>query len=166
MVKTYDNLIKAATARHLPGTDWRLLKAQLCAESRLDPKSTSPAGAMGIAQFMPATWAQLAKERVIPPNASAYSPAPAIHACAFYMARLAKKWTAEREETDRYLLALASYNAGFGNILAAQKKAGGAADYYSIIMQLHHITGRHAQETLNYVPRIFRIWGEYAIEGR
>jgi len=55
MNKKYDALIKTAQKKYLPGTDWRLLKAQLTQESDLNPRAVSPAGAQGIAQFMPNT---------------------------------------------------------------------------------------------------------------
>src|SRR5690606_20537269 len=54
----YNELIRLAAQKYLPGYDWRLYKAQLWQESKLNPYATSPAGAKGIAQFMPATWAE------------------------------------------------------------------------------------------------------------
>ena len=163
----YDGLIKAAQKKHLPGTDWRLLKAQLTQESQLNPRATSPAGAQGIAQFMPKTWPEIRDQIGYEKTASAYSAELAIPAAAYYMSKLAHGWTSEREEADRYCLALASYNAGFGNLLKAQKYANGAAEYYPIIEQLHRVTGhKHSQETTEYIKKIFKIFGEYLTEGR
>ena len=56
MKSTYDTLFKEATAEYLPTVDWRLLKAQGIQESRLNPNAVSPAGAMGLMQFMPQAW--------------------------------------------------------------------------------------------------------------
>lgn len=167
MITKYDEEIKAATDICLEGTDWRLLKAQLSAESNLNPGAKSEAGAMGIAQFMPETWYQIQEEMDIAPHITPYDANCAIPAAAYYMEKLCKKWSFEREEADRYCLALASYNAGFGNLLKAQKLAGGAAEYNVIIAQLHKITGdKNAKQTRDYVKRIFKIFGEYLMDDR
>jgi soluble lytic murein transglycosylase-like protein len=165
----FDTIIRTAAADHLPGTDWRLLKAQLMQESRLNPKAESKVGAQGIAQFMPGTWndmkAILSRERDIK-NADVWNPEHAIPACALYMRQLWKNWSAPRPELDRYALALASYNAGTGNLLKAQELAGGVNDYVSIIAKLHRVTGiDNSNETKTYVVRIFNYWGQYALQG-
>jgi len=163
MTVAYDNLIKSAAADYLPGTDWRLIKAQLMQESRLDPFAISKAGARGIAQFMPDTWDEIT-EKMRLQGADIESPAYAIPACAYYMSELYKQWTAPRPPADRYCLALASYNAGLKNILKAQAKAGGVNDYRAIIAALHHVTGeRNARETRDYVRRIYGYWLGYII---
>jgi len=167
MIKQYDKRIKTAADTCLNGVDWRLLKAQLCAESALNPDAISPAGAMGIAQFMPATWEEIQEKTDIAQHITPFDANCAIPAAAFYMSELCDKWNSKREEADRYCLALASYNAGFGNLLKAQKLAGGAVEYGTIIEQLHKVTGnKNAQETRNYVKRIFKIFGEYLMENR
>lgn len=156
----YDRLITQATNRYLPDTDWRLFKAQLIAESNLNPVAESPVGALGIAQFMPRTWASMARELDYPSDATPMQPGYAIPAAAYYMSRLIAIWSSPRPDIDRYCLALASYNAGIGNLLTAQGKAGGVNDYRSIIATLPRVTGSHADETINYVKRIFRIYLE------
>jgi len=165
-----NQLIKTAACAYLPGGDWRLLKAQLMQESRLNPKAVSPAGAQGIAQFMPGTWNDMKK--ILRKELDIVNPDPfiiehAIPACAIYMRQCYDTWTSPRPELDRYCLALASYNAGTGNILKAQKLASMANDYASIITQLHRVTGpSNAHETRTYVEKIFSYWGQYAIQGR
>ena len=117
----YDAQIKKASKRYLPGSDWRLLKAQYYQESRLDPKAESPVGAKGVGQFMPGTWKEVSKKLgfgQVSPHIAKYS----IQAGAYYMARLRKNWSSPRPEMHRHSLALASYNAGLGNMLKAQKK--------------------------------------------
>jgi len=166
MINKYDTQIKEAAATYLAGADWRLFKAQLCAESNLNPNAKSPAGAMGIAQFMPATWEEVKKEMNMPDHITPYDSIYAIPAAAYYMQKLCNSWSSHREEADRYCLALASYNAGFGNLLKAQKLAGGAVEYSPVIEALPAITERHSIETRDYVKRIFRIFGEYLMEGR
>ena len=98
----YRDAIAAAAGRwNVPAA---LLAAQLMAESNFNPFAVSPAGAQGIAQFMPAT-------------ASAYGlsdpfDAPvAIDAQAHLMANLL-------EQFGQVSLALAAYNAGPGPIAA------------------------------------------------
>lgn len=159
MMNDYDELIQNAAEDHLPGFDWRLLKAQLLAESALNPHAKSRAGAEGIAQFMPKTWDQIAREMGLPKEATPYMPEFAIPASAYYMRKLWDAWTAERLPADRYCLALASYNAGMGNILKAQKKAGMVTDYKTIIRYLEQITGQvNSIETRNYVHHIFGLY--------
>ena len=160
MKNQYDQLIKNASDDYLPGIDWRLLKAQLMAESGLNPNAKSPVGAQGIAQFMPGTWDQIAKEMNLPDHANPYQPERAIPAAAYYMRKLWDTWTTEREQTDRYFLALASYNAGLGNILKAQKKADMATEYKPIAAHLHQVTGEdNSNETISYVRRIYGFYG-------
>jgi soluble lytic murein transglycosylase-like protein len=169
-IVTINQLIKNAARAYLPGGDWRLLKAQLMQESGLKPDAVSPVGAQGIAQFMPATWAEM--KQVLQRELRIAEPSPfkiehAIPACAIYMRKCYEAWTAPRPELDRYCLALASYNAGIGNIMKAQALSGGANDYVSIIAYLHRVTGiKNATETRTYVENIFGYWGQYAIQGR
>ena len=133
--------------------DWRLLKAQYYQESRLDPKAVSPVGARGIAQVMPGTWKEISKAMKwggISPHDANY----AVQAGAFYMHRMRKGWSSKRAEKDRHDLALASYNAGFGNILKAQAFCGMPIKYPAIAQCLPEITGHHSKETLDYVMKI------------
>ena len=167
MITKYDALIKAAQSTYLNGVDWRLFKAQLAQESALNPIAVSYVGAQGIAQFMPRTWQEVKNDLEFPNIATPFDPVVAIPAAAYYLSKQAYKWTSKREEADRICLAFASYNAGFGNILKAQKYAHGAVEYYPIIEQLHRVTGhKNSQETIQYVQNIFKIFGEYLIQGR
>jgi membrane-bound lytic murein transglycosylase F len=154
----YDGAIRDASRLYLPGWDWRWLKAQLYQESRLDPGAVSPAGARGIAQFMPATWAEVAPGLGFG-GVSPHAVGPAILASGRYMQRMRRTWSAERPESDRRALAQASYNAGAGNILSAQRACGGARAWSDISACLPQITGKHADETIAYVQRIRRWYG-------
>lgn len=154
----YDDLIKQAVSEYLPGVDWRFLKAQYIQESGLNPAARSPVGAMGIAQFMPGTWDQVAAQLQYPTTAHPTMPNYAIPAGAFYMRTLIDAWSWPRADIDRHCLAMASYNAGLGNIVKAQRAAGNPSDYKSIIQALPQITGRHAGETTQYVKRILDIY--------
>ncbi|MBX3447529.1 MAG: transglycosylase SLT domain-containing protein [Parvibaculaceae bacterium] len=151
----YDAEIEQAVKRWWPDyPDHLAWKAQLWQESRLDPAAVSPAGAAGVAQFMPATWADVVRELRLPRSASRHEASLAIEAGAYYMARLRRSWSSPRPQAERHRLAQASYNAGLGNILRAQKLCGGARLWDEISPCLPRITGRHSKETIDYVRLI------------
>jgi len=79
-----------------------LLAAQLMAESGFDPNAGSPAGAQGIAQFMPGTAAAYGL-------ADPFDPVAAIDAQAHLMSDLLRQFGSPE-------LALAAYNAGPGAV--------------------------------------------------
>jgi soluble lytic murein transglycosylase-like protein len=165
-ITTYNGLIKVSADKFLLDVDWRLVKAQLFQESKLDPSAVSQAGAVGISQFMPGTWNDMKKQMAMPTNASPLQPVYAIPALCHYMAKLHDQWNAKREDADRYALALASYNAGIGNLLSAQKLAGNTNEYHKIIGQLHRVTGDdNAYETRTYVDKIFGYFVEQITRG-
>ncbi len=150
----YDEDIQRAARLYLPIWEWHWLKAQLYTESRLNPDAVSPVGAQGIAQFMPGTWSDVSKAMKFG-LASPRVAAQAIQAAAFYDAQLRSKWKAEREEIDRIRLTMASYNAGIGNILKAQRKCLGGNKWREIAPCLVQVTGKkNSKETLDYVRLI------------
>ena len=85
---------------------------QIEVESHFNPRACSPAGAQGIAQFMPAT----AKELHIDP----WNPAQALAAAARLMARYVHQFDGD------YAKALASYNAGPAAVATAVARGGSA----------------------------------------
>lgn len=134
---------------------WKMWKAQIYQESLLEPSAVSPVGARGLAQFMPDTWQQVAHELGYE-HLNPHMVEPAIMAGAYYMLKLRRGWSSPRPAADRQKLAQASYNAGFGNLLKAQRRCNGAILYDDIIDCLPSITGRHSRETITYVKRIKR----------
>lgn len=159
MLNIYDELIEAATKKHLPeGYDWRLWKAQLWAESALDPNALSPVGAAGIAQFMLPTWQEWAPKAGYPTQPRT-DPEASIFTGAEYMADLIDGWWWPRPDFDRYALAFASYNAGMKNILDAQDVVGGPSLYAQIIPGLVKITEENSTETIRYVRKILKNYG-------
>jgi len=95
------------------GIPWRLLKAQALAESGLDPDAKSRVGALGLAQFMPATWADLAiRQGWASPSAliDPRDPEDAIRAQGVYL-----RWLLTETKYD-IKLALAAYNWGIGRV--------------------------------------------------
>ena len=156
-ITQYDTYFQSASKRYLQH-DWRYLKAQSCQESKIKPSAKSPVGAYGFMQFMPATWRDMQKQLKVPPLLQA-SARDQIDAGAFYMGQLTASWAAKRTANDRLKLALASYNAGIGNLLKAQKKCGGCSDYAGIIRQLPAVTGdKNSRETIGYSINIFGIF--------
>ena len=141
---------------------WKLWKAQLYQESKLDPSAVSPVGARGLAQFMPGTWDEVVQELGI--SGSPHS-ADAIEAGAYYMSKLRRTWKADRTAVQRNELAQASYNAGTGNILKAQRFCGDARMWSAIGECLALVTGeKNAHETKTYVLRIHRFWREMELQ--
>lgn len=100
-----------------------LIAAQLQAESGFDPYAASPAGARGIAQFMPSTWASVGMDGDGDGRADILNPHDAIWSQGNYMCgqvALVKQYVAAGRISGGILeLALAAYNAGLGAVLDA-----------------------------------------------
>lgn len=160
-VLAYDTSIRKWASFYTPEYPWYWNKAQLIAESDLNPNATSPVGAMGLGQFMPGTWRQMQRELGFTSDSSAYTAPLNIQAHAYYMRQLRSQFRKPRPAYDKHSLALASYNAGLGNILKAQQKGGNSLLYKPMIEALPLVTGRHSVETTNYVSRIWRIIRDY-----
>jgi soluble lytic murein transglycosylase-like protein len=153
---TYDALIQMAAYRFLPDWDWRECKAEWWIESRLEPLAKSPAGALGLTQCEPDTFAECAEQLNLSRDASPFDPQSSLIVGTYYLRKMFMAWHAQgRSLIDRKRLARASYNAGLGSLLRAQGLAGGALDYATIVAKLPGITGAHnARETTRYVEAI------------
>lgn len=150
--REYDAFIEAASRLYLPQWDWRWYRSQLEQESLLNPEAVSHAGAVGIAQFMPATWADMQRELKF--NGSRTDAYKAIRAGAFYDRKLRNAWKWKRPECDRRRLTFASYNAGLGNVIKAQRHCLGARHWPQIKLCLSKVTGINSIETIDYVEKI------------
>jgi soluble lytic murein transglycosylase-like protein len=118
----YASLIEAAgsTCSQLSAP---LLAAQLYQESAFDPHAVSPAGAEGIAQFMPGTWPNWSSARDGDGKQDIFNPADAIPAAARYDCALAQQVAKiPGNQVDNML---AAYNAGPG----AVSRYGGIPPY-------------------------------------
>lgn len=102
-----------------------MLWAQIAQESRFNPGATSPKGARGIAQFMPATAARFGLDDPSDPYESA-------RAMADYNAFLYKRFGGDIDKT------LAGYNAGEGNV----DKYGGVPPFRETRGYVSAIKGR------------------------
>ena len=117
---TYRGMLEQS-ARQCPQLPTGLLAAQLQAESDFNPDSVSNVGAMGIAQFMPGTWAIMGRDVDRNGRASPFDPADAIDAQVRFMCDLLRSAQRSGIPGDTLELALAGYNAGWG---AVQKYRG------------------------------------------
>ena len=93
-----------------------IIAAQIDAESGWNPRATSPAGAQGIAQFMPGTWASAGKDGNGDGIRDPYNAADSIISQGHYMCHMLDLVESRFGERD-IVLALAAYNAGFGNVM-------------------------------------------------
>ncbi len=140
----------------LPIVHWFI--AQAVQESRFDSLAVSPVGAKGIAQFMDATAKEVEKElnhlELFKNGFNRENDTQSIYAQVHYVNKLFKTWKWKRTGASRMQLALASYNAGAGNILKAQKLSGEKKHWLEIKNHLIKVTGKNSKETIKYVSVI------------
>jgi membrane-bound lytic murein transglycosylase D len=113
-------------------------------ESSWNPYAYSSAAAKGIWQFIPATGTRFGLLQNYWVDERSH-PEKSTRAAARYL-----KWLAKRYNGD-WMLALAAYNTGEGNIDSAINRSG-SRDFWRI-----HRGGYIAQETRNYVPAILAV---------
>ena len=154
---SFDGYFRYSSERFLQ-RDWRQLKAQGWQESRLNPDARSHAGAMGVMQFMPRTWTECTLALGL--NVSPYNPKASIICGGWYMQRMGRMWDRRGRTDDQvWHLALASYNAGPGSILKAQKRCYDVPMWPEISECLYLITGfDNSTETIRYVVLIPQIY--------
>jgi len=137
--------------------EWKHFKSQAIAESNLNPNAKSPVGAEGIMQIMPATYREIRNKNSYI-KGSVKDPKWAIPAGIYYDSTIYNKWSPKRTFQDRIDYMMASYNAGMGNIINAQKKCilpeNDPQTWNCIYNTLIFITGKHSVETIGYVARI------------
>lgn len=129
-------------------TEWALIHALIRQESQFDYAATSPVGARGLMQLMPATAAETSKKLGIPFNANALTANPDynIRLGSYYIQKLIERYDGS------YPLALAAYNAGGGRVNRWLKENGdprrGEIDIVDWIEMIPY------SETRNYVQRV------------
>jgi murein DD-endopeptidase MepM/ murein hydrolase activator NlpD len=139
----YQALVLRA-AHTCPGVTGPLLAAQLEAESGWNPRAVSPAGAQGLAQFLPGTWLSEGIDGNSDGLPDPFDPADAITSQTSFMCKLLAAIIADTALVgDPIDLALAAYNAGLG----AVQRYHGIPPY---------------PETLGYVRRIRALAVRYA----
>jgi membrane-bound lytic murein transglycosylase F len=152
----YDHHFRKYAKRYFgPHFDWRWFKAQGIAESGLNPRSRSSAGARGIMQILPSTYREIRASN--PHFLAIEDPRWNIAAALWYDRRLYRKWQDQlTTRRDRLTFTLASYNAGLGAMRRAYRRsdegAGARAGRY------WDTVGPFAPaETRRYVARIFAL---------
>lgn len=98
------------------GWDWRLIASVAYQESKFNPEIQGFGGAYGMMQFMPNTGPRYGVYPDSPPEVQ-------IRGGAKKLAADEKYWTSIPDEIQRKKFSLASYNAGRGHILDAQRLA-------------------------------------------
>lgn len=118
----YDRHFKKYSKRYFgPHFEWRWFKSQGIAESNLDADASSPVGAKGIMQILPSTFDDIKKTN--PTFLALDEPRWNIAAGIFYDRQLYRKWRKPLPSEERLFLAFSSYNAGYGRVLTAIKRA-------------------------------------------
>ena len=143
--------------------NWRLLYELAFAESSFRPNVQSHVGAIGLLQVMPATYQEI-QQHLADLSDNLADPSDNIRAGAFYLRTQYNIWQAQRPEPDRVRLALASYNAGAGHLIAAQQVADGSPYWQDIAKQLHTQTGSHAPGTIKYAESIWERYDAAKVE--
>lgn len=113
--KEYRKAIKQAS-KECPELTPQLLAAQIDQESGFDPKAQSRAGAQGIAQFVPDTWARWGVDLDGDGVADPFNAEEAIDAQARLMCYLILEAKVSGIKDDPVDLALAAYNAGWSQV--------------------------------------------------
>ena len=123
-----------------------LIAAQIEAESSWNPNAVSEAGAQGMTQFMPDTWASFGRDGDGDGKADILNAKDAIYSQGVYMCSLAsevkERISSGKLKGDVPQLALAAYNSGIGNV-----------DKYGGIPPFH--------DTQLYVPKIMELAAKY-----
>lgn len=170
-ISQYDHLF----IRYAPMArwDWRLLAAQCYQESCFDPKAYSWAGARGLMQIMPSTAAELGL-----PESKIFDPEENIYAAIRYIIKLNSTFQDIRDQRERQMFILGSYNGGSFHIrdaMALAKKYGrnphrwdDVAEFVLKLSQPQYYNDpvvKHGymrgSETATYVSRIRDRWAQY-----
>ena len=162
----YEPLFKQAIVQFWHDTPhtWELLSKLAAAESSYRSDVVSYAGAIGLLQLMPRTYAEIRRQS-INIGEDPKNPRDNIIAGSYYLRRMHRIWNDERRtEDDRLRIALASFNAGVGNLLKAQKRAVAkgkiGVSFDELATELPLVTGSHAAGTVQYSNKIVRNYRE------
>jgi membrane-bound lytic murein transglycosylase F len=149
--KKYDGLFRKYSKHYFgPHVDWKWFKAQAIAESNLKPGARSPTGAIGLMQILPSTFRDIKKQN--PYVMDIRTPRWNVAAGIYYDRRMYLKWRNKGLSTqERLAFAFGSYNAGFGGVRKAYRKASAK---HKSITKWEQISPYAPRETRGYVKRI------------
>jgi len=163
VISKYDKIVRKYARRYL--FDWRLISAQIYAESRFRHQAKSYIGALGLMQIMPGTAKWL--EEKAPVDESELKgvskvllePEANIHLGCYYDRMLFSRIKDMNDSNVRYKMMFAAYNAGPGNLNKARRKSGAPKNWEAV--------NRHLPaETRNYIPTIYdryKIYKNWAV---
>jgi len=139
------------------GFDWKWFKAQAIAESSLRDDVKSWAGAKGIMQIIPRTFDEIQEKN--PSFININEPRWNIAAGIYYNNQQYRMWKDISVSDDRLSFMFASYNAGRGTILSAQRvsmEEGYPGNSWNHIEAVAPKVPRwRHDETLGYIKKIF-----------
>ncbi len=148
----YDHHFKKYTKRYFgPFFDWHWFKAQAIAESGLNNKAKSHMGAVGLMQILPSTFHDINKRN--PHFYELNTPRWNIAAGIYYDRTLYRRFNNSSTQ-DKLYKTFASYNAGYGRILNAEKRVNTKTKHWKKV-KLYL-----PRETRGYVHRIRGLMGE------
>ena len=154
----YDRHFKKNSKHYFgPGFDWHLFKAQAIAESGLNAKANSKAGALGIMQIMPRTYKEIKKKQ--PYLGDITEPRWNIAAAIYYNRQLYKRWKKKDIPVEeRMNFTFASYNAGFTRVLKARKKLRAQKNSHPNSVKIwKKVSPLTPPETRHYIRRIDKL---------
>ena len=170
VISQYDDIIKKSASE--ANWDWRLLAALIFQESKFRMHQESWAGAYGLMQFMPS----------VGPSYGVYPDSPPDIQIRGGMKKLKddlKGWKSIPDSIQRIKFTLATYNAGLGHVLDAQRLAkkngkdpliwdNNVEEYIKLLSQPKYYHDPvcyygyvRGSETYNYVREIFIRYTEY-----
>ena len=153
----YDDTFRKYSKRYFGiGYDWRIFKAQALAESEMNPNARSWVGARGLMQLMPSTYKGIQSRA--PSLGSIDDPEWNIAAGIMHDRSLWRRWERDSIHTDRREFMFASYNAGEGTILNAQRACVARSldrrSWTSVETVAPNVPRWRYRETLGYVRKI------------
>jgi soluble lytic murein transglycosylase-like protein len=152
VISGYDRIVRKYARRYL--FDWRLISAQIYAESRFLSQAVSHCGALGLMQIMPGTarWLEAkAKDEVPQLNKASQKLLDTeinIHLGCYYDSLLFSQLRDTETSDDRHKMMFAAYNAGPGNLKKARKRSEFPESWKSVEPNL-------PVETRKYIPVIY-----------
>lgn len=163
-ISRYDAIVKRAAKKY--GWDWRLVSAVIYQESKFNPNQQSWVGAYGLMQFMPSTGPSYGVFPHSPPDIQINGGVKKLNEDYDY-------WKSIPDSTQRIKFALATYNAGLGHVLDAQRLAkkygknpliwdNNVEEYIKLLAEPKYYNDKvvrygyvRGSETYNYVQNIF-----------
>lgn len=156
-VDRYDATFRKYSKRYFGiGHDWRVFKAQALAESEMNPNAVSWVGARGLMQLMPSTYKAIQSRSA--GWGSIDDPEWNIAAGILHDRWLWRRWERDSIHTDRREFMFASYNAGEGTIMNAQRACVARSldrrAWRSVETVAPNVPRWRYKETLGYVRKI------------